>query len=170
MKCLTDETILKYTNNLIKGDEIIEVRSHLASCLPCRKLVDAEKNFDLVLGKTLKENINVGRISDLILERIQTKNEKRLSLVKLLTLAVGMIFSAAVFNSLSTIFIFLYLNRFSLTKIISNLKNISYVLSSILQIYSTWIVTIETTLFAMVIFVIFILFFTKKLVLKTVKV
>ena len=171
MKCLNDEIIFKYLNGILSAEEERNaVEDHLGTCAPCKKALEAEKKFDLALKKGLREDYRFARLSELILERAKVNQERAGYHLKWFAITGGLISALAIFNSFALTGLVLYLNDFSIAKIVIN---ISAVASSILRyfsIYGIWLSIVSATLYTAVAIFAFTLFFARKTILKTVKI
>lgn len=169
MRCLSDETIIKYLNNLLGNSEYIKAKNHLESCKSCNVAIKAELDFDDILRSTLKQDHKIAGFAQSVLEKARLKECKKPAFIRRIAIAGGILWSIAVFNSLALFFLILHLNNYSFTKIIVSLKDFLLTLSRFQFIYSIWIQTISTTLILTVAFSFLILFSLKQLVLKTTK-
>ncbi|MGH9345223.1 MAG: zf-HC2 domain-containing protein [Terriglobia bacterium] len=51
MTCFEKEQLFAYAHHMLQGGEAGRVEKHLASCAECRKITDAFKKLDVVLGE-----------------------------------------------------------------------------------------------------------------------
>jgi hypothetical protein len=159
MKCLDEEKLLMYQNNLLESEEAASLREHLRHCHECRNLVAAEAQFKTAIR-------NAVSLEKLSLEPIRRKG----FLSKFAAVAGGLISISAIFNAIVCIGLVLYLSDFSLARIIIGLKNTAEILIQVFTYYSVWLGAASLTIYAGATCALIFILFGKKLALKTVKI
>lgn len=91
MTCPTIDKLSQYVDDLLTGEELVDVRRHLESCGECQHIVEVFKGEKQFIKDTLKQPILPDDFTNLVLDQLEPyeRKEKRRNLWKRIMLAVA---------------------------------------------------------------------------------
>jgi len=167
MKCINDEIFIKLENDLLDPIEQKQVMDHINSCKNCSALLDKEKEFDKSIRKSIKADNRIEGFANSILEKLTSKKEE--TFFGKLALAGGVIWCMAVFNSIAILILTLYMNDFSIAKIIVSSKDLLLNSYKFAEYFSIYLKAISTTLYMFLILITFMLLNLKLFIPKLIR-
>lgn len=156
MRCIDDETYLRYENGLFSKENENRIKDHLKSCTSCIGLLRSERQFEKDLRSVLKRDYRVRDFASTVLAPFYGS---RTSLKRALIVAGSLLWAVAIFNSILLGYFLLRLNDFSIARIIVGFKDMILSIGTLFSAYSIYIEAMSATLYMFAAFILFISMF-----------